>query len=496
MMGLKSRRDLFCVTALLIFIFGYAALLILNQPFLFNPPYGNDITALHRQAIWLANNRFDVISLWAKDQVFPEGGANAYPFGLVPYAYGVLYSIFPASIVHLIGHCLNTAFIVAAFSISFFLIARLTGKMLPAFVWSLAALADPVIQSRSAGLGHESLLLLIIMVWLLAVYQGRRKLALALLVLMCFVKMSALVIFVAFLCWAFTMRRAGNPAFGRPRVVKICGVLFAATLILYCITAVMDRLDFLISPGILFSNLRILHYLMPLSGVAIVAVCAAGFLRYRHLLPALFRRKEIRLARKDRFLLLLTIMTAAFWLAFVLYPEPCPRNAAMITFPMAIFAGILLARRQAGHLFALLFVMSGLVFSELDFPAFPEDVNKRSSDLLERNLAFVEDLNANREACDFLEQYGEGRTIFAQLPFANMLSIPEMGYVRIPLKSVSPLNRPESAASEQAVYVFADNAFPGGRPPRPGDAILYRNRIRNRAPVYIYRKATPAEQIP
>jgi hypothetical protein len=485
-MNFKKWRVSVPVIAVLIFVFGYAALLVLNRPFMFNPPYGNDITALHRQSVWLANNRFDVIALWAKDQVFPEGGANAYPFGLVPYLYGVLYSLLPSGTVHLIGHCLNSAFIVAAFSISFFLIAKLTGRLLPAFVWSLAALADPVIQSRSAGLGHESLLLLLIMLMLLAIYRRKRGLTLLLLVLMCFVKMSGLVIFVVFICWAALMWRAGNPEFGKPKVLKACAWLFAVVFALYCITAAMDRLNFLIPPAVLFSNLRILHYFMPLTGIAIFAVCAAGLVRYRGLIPAMRKKEKIAIAMKDRFLLLVVIMAAGFWLAFVLYPEPCPRNAAMITFPMAIFAGVLLASRQRGNLLALLFVISGLALSELNLPTLPEDVPQRSSDLLERNLAFVEDLYANKDACDFIAQYQPDTVVLVQQPFLNMLSIPEMGYVKTPLKTVAPGEAAVQHVTGNTIFVFSDNDFPGNPPPRTGDRILYWNHIRDKAPVYIY----------
>ncbi len=260
-MKLKSRRAAILIFSVLIFVFGYIALLFLNRPFLANPPYGNDITALHRQAIWLAQNDFDVVGLWAADQVFPEGGANAYPFGIMPYVYGILYSLLPAPTVHLIGHALNTAFLVAAFAIGFYLIARLTGRMLPAFLWSLAALADPVIQGRSAGLGHESLLLLFIMIWLLAVYKRRRFLIFGLPVFMCFIKMSALVVFVALIGWLVILRQTDAAAPKRSRSLVLCGILFAVTLILYGVTAAMDRLNFLIPPRVLWNNLRMLHYI-------------------------------------------------------------------------------------------------------------------------------------------------------------------------------------------------------------------------------------------
>ncbi|MEA4861687.1 MAG: hypothetical protein VB042_00100 [Victivallaceae bacterium] len=483
----KNAEPVISAIALSIFIFGYAALLLLNRTFLSNPPYGNDITALHRQAIWLAGHHFDIIALWAPDQTFPEGGANAYPFGLVPYFYGVLYSTLPSTTVHLVGHCLNNAFIVAAFAISFFLIARLTGRLLPAFFWSLAALADPIIQSRSAGLGHESLLLLLIMVWLLAIYKRQCRLALALLVLMCFVKMSALVIFVAFICWAAVMRKADNRTFGKTNVLAICGCLLTATLVLYGVTAAMDQLDFMIPARVLFNNIQMLHYIMPLTGSAIIIICVAGIIRYQHLIPAMFHQGQIQIAAKDRFLLLLVMITGAFWLAFVLYPEPCPRNAAMISFPMAVFGGVLLGRRQWGHVLALFFVVSGLTLSELDIPALPKNVHQRSSDLLERNITFVEDMYANLEACDFVEQYG-GIVVSAPPPFPYMLSIPEMGYVRSALRHVSPAGETLSTTEINTVYIFTDNDFSDSRPPRPEDRILYWNRINNKAPIYIYNK--------
>jgi len=300
------------------------------------------------------------------------------------------------------------------------------------------------------------------------------------------------VIFVAFLVWAILMRKVAAPNSGRVRTIGIAVALLAAVLVLYGITAAMDRLDFLIPPSTLWNNLQMLHYLMPLTGSAVLLVCAAGIIRYRRLWPALFRTERLRLARKDRFLLLTVGMTGAFYLAFILYPEPCPRNAAMITFPMAVFAGTLLARRRLGALAALPLIVAGLLLSEWDMPAFPPGVHRRSSDLLERNLAFVEDLHANRDACAFLARCGRGAAVSAPQPFRYMLSIPEMGYVRTPPGQVLPGGDEDgSSVPPDAMWIFTENDFPGGLPPGPEDRILYWNRLHNDAPVYIYRKSAP-----
>lgn len=435
---LWGRKSLNCNSgiAVAIFIIGYLALLLLNHSFLFNPPYGNDVTALHRQAIWLANNHFDIISLWSADQVFPKGGANAYPFGVFPYFYGILYCILSPVTVHFIGHLLNTAFIVAAFSICYFLIAEITGGKLRAFAWSLAALATPVIQGRSADIGHESPLLFGIMLLLLAIFKRRPRVSLCILASLCFIKMSALVICVAFICWLLIIRQLQINEFPRRRYIGIAIGSFVVIMFLYSITAYMDRLDFLITREMIFSNLRMIHYLMPLTGISIAGIIIFAVVRYRQAMKAFLLRDNIELAAKDRIMLLLAIMTAAFWLAFILYPDPCPRNAAMIVFPMAVFWGLVQMKHQLSPVLAVIVTITGLLLAELNIPALPDDKNLQSSDMLERNLAFVSDLNYNLEVCRFIEQNGRNGIIVAQRPFALMLSIPEMGYVRKPLNNV------------------------------------------------------------
>ena len=453
--------------AIAIFITGYITLLLLNYSFLLNPPYGNDVTALHRQAIWLASNHFDIISLWAANQVFPEGGANAYPFGIIPYLYGIMYCFWSPATVHFAGHLLNTACIVAAFSICYFLIVSMTGRKLQAFTWSMAALAAPIIQGCSASLGHESPLLLGIMLLLLAIYKQRPVLSLYILVSLCFIKMSALVICVAFICWLLMMQRIQTSEFNRRKYIWISLSSFVIIMILYSITAYMDRLNFLITTKIIFSNLTMIHYLMPLTGISIVGIVILAAIKYRQIVKALQFKDKIELTKRDRLMLLLATMTAAFWLAFVLYPEPCPRNAAMIIFPMAVFWGNVQIKRRLSPAIAVCVTITGLALSELNLPPFLDASQKQSSDMLERNLAFVEDLNYNRDLCKFIDQNRPSGSIVAQWPFFLMLSIPEMGYVRQPLKNVysagimfkdTPAVRIEGNG-EKPVYFFTDDFF-------------------------------------
>lgn len=490
----KTRRSrLFFLTGL-IFIAGCVGLFLLNQSFLWNPPYGNDITALHRQAIWLANHRFDVHALWDYSQTFPNGGANAYPFGIMPYLFGILYTLFPASEVHGIIHCLNAIWIVAAFSLCFYLIARMTGRMVPALLWSLVALADPVIQGRSADLGHESVLLFLIMVWLVAVFSGKMKMAFFLVCFMCFIKMSALVVFLAFLAWCALMMR-GNSRSVFERVGKCLLPGFCIVSLLYGITAVMDELNFLISWDEFFRHVGMLHYLMFLTGSAILAVLIVGTVRYSKTIVGLFRGTSLSVSRKDQFLLLLFLCVAVFEVAFLFYPEPCPRNAAMVSFPMALFAGILASRKQGLHGAALLLVICGLLVSEHDIPKFPEGVNARSSDLLERNLAFVEDLHANRKACALIEKCADDVLVIASPPFSYMLTIPEMGYVKRPIENLASDNFRIEHCRKKRLYVSADNFFNRNPPPDDRDMILYENRISNQSVLYVYLKHIDGEDV-
>ena len=197
---LQSRAQLF---ALLFFLFA-----LLNISTLANPPYWDEILGLHNQAIYLARSNFDLPQLYRAQEQFRNGGSCVYPFGIMPFVYGALYSLLPPVAVHIAGHLINLASLAAAGMLFLRLVRKFCSPGLT-LLWGIAAFSEPILSGRMAAQGQEAALAFGIMLSLSLFFNRREKAALAAAFAACLIKTTGIVLLCAYAVWFLYAAAAG-----------------------------------------------------------------------------------------------------------------------------------------------------------------------------------------------------------------------------------------------------------------------------------------------
>ena len=417
----------------------YLLIVILNFSCIDNPPYWDDIMGLHNQAVWLTKHNFNFVELWQSGQGFWEGGSNIYRFGILPLSYGVLYSFFSPVTVHVIGHLFNMACIALVFGTGYSLLRKLEIEKVPALLWSLAVLCEPVMSGRVVALGQECPLIAATVCSLYFIVDGKYWKGLLFIFIAMLFKMTAGVLATAFMLWLVLQVVLGGDK--RKEILRqSLGFIFGAILLiaffLYDSFSV-EVVNFGGSAILLNDMFERMAYnfiaLFPVQFIIllIIACCTAW-----KILKVMKNRSYFSLSKQDNFLLLLLIMIGGYWTSFALYFCSLPRYTGFIVFPMVCFVALCLQKKRLSMLTALFILTIGMlnVTGRLYYPL--RSYFSRSGDRLERSREYLDDLWANQAACKLLETEYFDRPIVAKWPFVQMLSMPEMGYVSKPLPNV------------------------------------------------------------
>lgn len=451
------------------FLFFFAILLLRNSTILFYPPHWDEIIGVHNQALFLLKHDFNFLELWTTVQHSFEG-SNTYPLSVIPVFYACLYAILPPEWVHFTGHLLNQACI-AGSAACFFLILRekfeISGGA--SILWTLAFLAEPLLAGRSAALDLDAPLICALSVFFLLISKEKILPALAVLLFSGFVKPSSAVTSLAFLLTALFVLGQNRREWKRhlPAVLG-AGVCF---LILFLMTqhhvplAAASGIHTASQTGIardggnsvflFLCRKLIFHY--ELYFPVLLTVLFTGSLLS---LIRIFRERK---KEELRFQLLLLLTAGGYVLAYLIAKTALPRYLSTAVFP----AYLLLAsnwkwkRKSAAFLLILIGMTAPLFYKQLPFGI------RRSGEYLERSRAFLYDIEANRRLCRFLETY-RGHPIVAPWPIVQMLTMPEMGYVKSPFPKVysglvpfyapvKKLDRPLGEMPDDTIFVYQEN---------------------------------------
>ena len=428
----------------------YLVIIVLNFPSLTNPPYWDDIMGLHNQAVWLAKHNFDFSALWTSGQGFWDGGSNVYRFGIIPLFYGVLYSFFSPVVVHIIGHLFNMGCIALAFGGGYALLRKLDVDKVPALLWSLAALSEPVMSGRVVALGQECPLIAatVCSIYFIADNKYWKGILFLFIAMLC--KMTAGVLAAAFMLWLVLqifLGKGKRKELFKQNIIFIVGTLLLIAFFLYDNFS-DDVMNFggntLTLNGVFGRMFSSFIVMVPVQAVILMIVLCCtlwgGF-------KIIENKSYFRLSKQDNILLLLLIMIAGYWTSFALYFCSLPRYTGFIVFPMFWFTALCFRKKRLSMIAALFMLTIGMLNLNGRLYSPLRSYFSRSGDRLERSREYLQDLWANQAACKLLETKYFDRPIVAKWPFVQMLTMPEMGYVSKPLPNVY------SATSIQAKYL-------------------------------------------
>lgn len=474
-------------------------IVILNSACLNNPPYWDDILGLHNQAVWLAKNNFDILGLWQSGD-YLSGGSNIYRFGVIPYFYAVLYSLFSPVIVHIIGHLFNMSCIAAAFGISYSLLRKFEVNNYLALLWCTAVLCEPVMAGRTAALGQECPLICATLASIYFIFNKKYCLGVLLIFAAMLCKMTAGILVTAFVVWLvlsiFIDKEKPPKSLKRYYPYLIAGILLMLVFLFDTFSAKGELLRFNDNTFMRFFFI-LKHHFSKLLIVQFAALCMMVLLTICGIIVLIKNRKLSELPEKYSFSLFLLILCGGFWASYGLCALPLPRYSAFIVFPMYIFIAVntQLEKKHLSIIFMLILLIFGII--NLNGAFYPQlrIWQLRSGDNLERSREFIDDLWANQGACRFLEEHGFNRPVVAKWPYVQMLTIPEMGYVTKALPNVYgacfPIKYadvkvypPGTKMPDDALYIFVDNSFavwkqfgPSLLPPQ-NCKVIFANQVR------------------
>ena len=495
-----------------LFLVALLVLLCANASCLLDPPYWDAIFGPFNQALWLRGNRFDFIRLWTSEPSYLGGGSNINPYCPLPVLYAFLYAVASREVVFLAAHLLVLSLAALTFTLYFRVLADVVSPR-SAMLWCVAAACEPVWSGQCASMYRE---VPVVAVSALAVYSLHSKRfgwAWFWAVLAFLVKETALLLLFAMPAW-FVVRalcldpRGARRAWReRPWLLGLAGLAMA--MVLWAGMRVFGSWS-----GVLTGLHRRLAlfpwhcvFFFPSLAVELVGiVCLALFVLCR-----CEGRRRLRMERDASMVgLLLLLLTAGFWAAYSVFPEPLPRYAVFAVFPMAGLLALGL-RGRAGTIAAAVMVLAGVLNQHgALLPRVPVR-RQRSGDCLERSREYLTDLEANRRLCAALERQFPTTPIVCKWPFVQMLTLPELGYVDRALPyvyaaGVRPLYCPVQPYEPGAelpgdpLFVYAPNAFSHWAPfrpslaPGPDDLLVFRDESLPGA-VLVYRKDRPAADV-
>ena len=452
-----------------VFLPFFLILLLFNAGWWFNPPHWDEILGLHNQAVFLAKHHFSFFELWRPEQHSFEG-SDVYRFGILPLLYAVLYSLLPPVWVHLTGHVFNMACIAGAGTLMVGILRRNGVSAGTALLWGIAVFCEPLIAGRSAALGQECALIFCVMLALEKFLRKRWYAAFGILVLGGLVKGSAAVA-----CLALLLGLGVRMVLLREERKRLTGPLIAGGLCLLLLLAMLQHnVDFvggglhLGGPvrdggrsGLLFLLKKwFFHYELYFPVLFSVILAGGGAFAVRWI-------RERKKIRSEDFLFQCALLLTVFGFvgAYLVARIALPRYMAAASFPAFLLLALNLPRfrRSVAVLLIPIGLLAPLFYKELPFGI------RRSGEYLERSREYLSDIASNRRLCAFLETYREN-PIVVSWPLAQMLTMPEMGYVKTPFPQVfsgrvpryAPVRKREKndlSMPPETVFVYHENDF-------------------------------------
>lgn len=477
----------------------YFLLVLLNFSCLDNPPYWDDILGLHNQALWLAKHHFNILELWKPEQAYYQGGSNVYDFGIIPWFYGILYLCFEPLTVHILGHLFNMACIALTFGVAYSVLRKFEADKYLALLWCLAALNEPVMSGRIVALGQECPLLCAAFLSLCFISQQKywRGLLFILIAMLC--KMTAGMLAIAFVLW-LVIDVVLTGKMWRERLKKVFPFLLAGIgliiLFFWASTKYTGGSKILIYRWIINARYQ-LPVMFPVQSLVLLIVIFATVVAIVRIVK---NKKVFKLSLKDKFSLFTLMAIGEFWAVYVLFHNSLPRYTAFIVFPMFVFIALNLFpdKKNASMGMAIIFLVLGIL--NINGRFYPRMLRShlRSGEFLERSREYLDDLWANQAACKLLEAQYFNRPIVAKWPFVQMLTVPEMGYVKKALPEVysacPPIKygkvkvyHPGDQMPDDTLYIYSHNTFEAWKAFGPsllpmketGCKIIYRNIIKD-----------------
>jgi len=423
---------LFCVICLLFFkngnkkIFGLAIfvyLLLTKFEVLLFPPYGDAIGGPFAEAIWLSRNSFNYIEL-IRQPGYAWGGAQVYVFSIYPTFLAVLLKIIPLpSIFLIINHLIVFGFVAVMASLLRDIVQKVygdeTGVLVPILLISL-----PAFQAQIEAINMEMPCAFFIMLSAYFLVYKKINLAGVMALLATLVKGSGVLS-----CAAFFLIGIYLFLFDREYKHHKTILFWGIGLVLLAVGKVAFKFflnDQHVSAGMValakgwpsLNHMYIFYYYM------ISLFIFLGFL--------LYQRRTGNRSWKELYTQSVMFVYGGMWfLLFFNFYAVSPRYR-IVSYSFVVFCSFcavaLIIRNKMVQKCLLVFVIVAALFSSYGY--FYGSLPGNYHVLLERSLEYRNDLKLNQKMAAFIEEKFSNAKIGAPFVLAQLLGLPELGYVK------------------------------------------------------------------
>ena len=432
------------LTAASIIIIGSA-----DPGFLSTPPYWDSITGIFREAFWIQDHHWDLVSLFFSEPGYKHGGARTYGTSLYVYLIAVLYSLeLPLPVIFITLHLLNLLLLFLIVLICAALLRDRTQSVIYSMVVALPLSICPLLLSQVSAINMEMAVTLSVTLCGYFISRERPGLALIALAVGTSVKHSAAIAGPA----AAVVLLYGT--FAWPRRLK-WAVALCAISALVALLGHLERSIFFCGGtdgafefGALYSNFferlskgglqsiqrDAASYFFFILIAAVIASCriAYGFIR-----------REALTSQSFRLCLFGSLLGFTFLVAASAYSVSLARYCVAVL-PISYCGAIVAFDRFSGSLRYCIVVGLTLLLVVLGNSIAPDTrPSQNNGFLLERDLRYLAALRRDQFVAQTLEErYGDA-LIEASWPYSILLSEPRFGYVKSPLRVLSGI-RPDS----------------------------------------------------
>ncbi len=399
---------------------------------LFYPPYGDAIGGPFAEGLWLAKNNFNYAALFDQPG-YNFGGPKAYFFSLYPTYLAVLYKLISSVPVFLlVNHFLVFLMCAVIVSLSRQIILKAGYDRTLAVFSAICVLALPLFQSQTEAINMEMPCLLFSV---LAVYDLiNKKIGRACLfaIIAAFVKGHGILICgTVFLVsvWLFLSDKDLKYK-GRTILWGMTAIVFGTLLVLSKFL-LKDQHAGMMKLFAGLPSLKIMY--LPWFYFAAV-VLFFGFVFWSNH----GGKKILSVLMNQYYTQCVVFIAAGMWyVLFLNFYAVSPRYKLELApfLLLALLFGVFSWVKIRKVLLAVMFLTVG-VSSFASFGFFEKPVIPNYHIFSERSLEYRNDLKLNVELAKFLEKDFKDYTIGAPFLMAQMLAIPEFGYVAKPMDVV------------------------------------------------------------
>lgn len=428
----EEKLDSFLQAKTYLFFLLFATFLVFNISELSNPPYWDEITGLHNQAIFLAKSNFNFADLYQPSQSFKNGGSCIYPIGVLPLVYGVMYWGLPPLWVHVIGHLINIASLAFGGVLFLSLLRKFCSPMLT-MLWGLVGLTEPIITGRMASQCQEAVLTAMVMFSLYAFFNDKIRQAIIIALLTCFIKATGVLLAVAYLVYFIYSAIVEKPD-SRKKYLKLSlatgvGILACALLYKYTLFPQPSDRSGILYLGVEIVKSHIINFYPWIMLKLLLASIAFGIICFK-------KKKDFIIGNKY---LILPIFIYGFFVAYFLYTEPqIPRYSAMILLPLTLMLayGMKFLNEKYLQFIAICFFIihmlnqNGALLPDLH-PLYAADPSQ-----LERSREFLKVIEIDRKMAADLEKNAPEIKLICKWPHVQILTMPELRYVKNSLPNI------------------------------------------------------------